>query len=1043
MGLKRQPHYDDFRKLATEVLDLSLFTPERGRKFEADQESHITYCLLLSVLSSKRDLGLGVYWDEGPEDHISLIALAVEDAAVLLRTHDSGGWLPSQVKEVLSNPGVMKIHAGDGAELRAKLQASFGVDLRGELDVRTEAKAPQDVEAMLRNLPVGECCWSSADLPEETAAVAAKRALLCWKHAAELRAKAREMQPAAPERVWAEHCVVRRPDGLYCWACQAGPAATDADMEKHIAGAQHKRRLVLAGVLQDDQILPPVPASLAARGIAIDRGKDGALQYFCQKCNAGPFPTLDSVDSHLQGAKHLHKEGLEPTVQLTADLAKEGFVLSPAGDLECLRCHAGPFHDRQSLRLHRQSLQHRDVGETSSRPPRMEAELRDLPGYCNLLGNNFCCFLCDVSAASLDGILQHLAGKSHRKACQAHGEPEPLVLCKDLVCEQVSGVYPLQGRLRDGDLEPIFRKGAGAWLQAGPGAKKLQSAAPTTSSLPNSTRAMVAKEDVLPDGSDPDLLGASMGDSVLILEDQDAQSPWVWAEVDGRRGWFPRKALVKKLPPWKLSKVRSKSTVQAPSSDFDLPVVPPKTPLDWSDCLAAPTFRSTKDVAEALQRAVKTRGREQLASEHLGVFLLKRRAPHLLDVVLVSGTDDSTEQAVGEVRDWWSSFELLQEVAGAEHAAEEVSEESQKVVKVVENATLQVLPRVVNATEALLAKGTKSAHKEIKDVSDAAREGAVNVVKGLIKPNTLTTTIRPVEVPTPPASVPYRHFVSSAAAALGHSVLYWITPIVVDLLLISLAFVLFEIAMGIGRHSSTYLEEGLARTASSLMTDICSGWVCGASALVAFWVLGILLAQELRPLAEKIQEAPLHPIVSVVLGVVCMLSCMRYAVGAVNRTGSYRLLERDAVVESLHQDSKDSFAPLLDDLGLQKVQALQPAAAPDHWSFTRCLCAALAGIFGSLLAAVEGPLCTTAISTTYKAVLMSHWMWGFVPWGLLLPEVLGIRLPPEALIACVAVGAILLGACLHVLRQKSGQAAGGAHGKTTEERRAQAPSSES
>ena len=62
-----------------------------------------------------------------------------------------------------------------------------------------------------------------------------------------------------------------------------------------------------------------------------------------------------------------------------------------------------------------------------------------------------------------DGMLQHLAGKSHRKAtqlalgsmslracavpraeaCQAHGEPEPLILCKDLVCDQA---VPLQRR---------------------------------------------------------------------------------------------------------------------------------------------------------------------------------------------------------------------------------------------------------------------------------------------------------------------------------------------------------------------------------------------------------------------------------------------------------------------------------------------------------------------------------------------------------------------------------------------------------------------
>ena len=72
---------------------------------------------------------------------------------------------------------------------------------------------------------------------------------------------------------------------------------------------------------QDDQILPPVPPSLAARGIVLQKGKDGTLQYMCQKqpgafqgfrvlgfglsilpavllgpqprCKAGPFPTLD------------------------------------------------------------------------------------------------------------------------------------------------------------------------------------------------------------------------------------------------------------------------------------------------------------------------------------------------------------------------------------------------------------------------------------------------------------------------------------------------------------------------------------------------------------------------------------------------------------------------------------------------------------------------------------------------------------------------------------------------------------------------------
>lgn len=357
-------------------------------------------------------------------------------------------------------------------------------------------------------------------------------------------------------------------------------------------------------------------------------------------------------------------------------------------------------------------------------------------------------------------------------------------------------------------------------------------------------------------------------------------------------------------------------------------------------------------------------------------------------------------------------------VAGAEHAAEEVVNE-------VENATLQAVPRVVNATEALLAKSTKSAHKEIKDVSDAAREGAVTVMKGLIKPNTLTTTIRPLEVPAPPAAIPYRDFVSSAAATVGKSILYWIMPIVADLFFISLAFALFELAMGVGRYSSIYRENGLVRTASGLLTDICSGWVYGACALVAFWVLGILLAQELRPMAEKIQDTPLHPMVPLMLGAVCMLCCVRYAVSTVNRPGSYRLLERDAAVETLHQDSKDSFSPLLDALGDPKLELVPPASPASN--LARCLWVAVAEILGSLIAALEGPVGMTAVSTTYKAGLMSYWMWGFVPWGHVLPEACGIRLPVQALLVCVAVGAVLVGGCLHGLRHKSRQEDQGIH----------------
>ncbi|CAE7434354.1 BZZ1 [Symbiodinium sp. CCMP2592] len=667
-GLKKQGASQDdepFRKLATEVLDLSLFAPETSRNFESDQESDITYCLLLSVLSSKRTLGLGAYWDEEDEEkRVCLLVLAVEDCP---ECWADGAYCPisqsMHVKDVLSNPGVAKIHAGDGNELRERIRTSFGVDLRGELDLRTRAKAPQDVEARLEDLSLtGESDW----LPGEFASK--------WQIG-----------------FYRVHDYSHY--GLDRWKMK--------DLGTTELEAQHKRRMVLSGILEDDQILPPVPPSLAARGIVLQKGKDGTLQYMCQKCKAGPFPTLDSVDSHLHGAKHLHKEGREPELQLTPELQKEGFVLSAAGELECRLCEAGPFRDRQSLRLHRQSLQHRGHGATCARPPRMEEELRELPGYCNLLGNAFCCFLCDVSAPSLDGMLQHLAGKSHRKACQAHGEPEPLILCKDLVSEQVSDVYPLQGRLRDVDLEPIFRKGAGTWQEAGPGQKKPQGVA-ASEGLPKPPRAMVSKDDV-ENGSDPSYLAAKVGDKVIVVSD-DAGSPWVWAEINEQRGWFPRDALVKKLPPWKLKKAASKTakaagpTTPAPprvmvvraeplnfpdvpvgqqslhaeagdevtilmvgeggdwvwaeckgeqgmfprrfleereafekveqgvlESDFELGVTPPETPLDWSDVGRRRRFYTAEDVTEAFLRVAKMR-QERLESQQMSASEILKEA---------------------------------------------------------------------------------------------------------------------------------------------------------------------------------------------------------------------------------------------------------------------------------------------------------------------------------------------------------------------------------------------------------------------------------
>eukprot|EP00439_Symbiodinium_sp_Y106_P003634 s3280_g1.t1 len=126
-------------------------------------------------------------------------------------------------------------------------------------------------------------------------------------------------------------------------------------------------------------------------------------------------------------------------------------------------------------------------------------------------------------------------------------------------------------------------------------------------------------------------------------------------------------------------------------------------------------------------------------------------------------------------------------------------------------------------------------------------------------------------------------------------------------------------------------------------------------------------------------------------------------------------------------------AAVLHQVFLTDEAAFQPGESADVFDCCHLLldsCLSHPGLFlepfdrpggSSQCLGIYGPVGMTAVSTTYKAGLMSRWMWGFVPWGHVLPEACGIRLPVQALVACVAVGAVLIGGCLHGLRHKSRQ----------------------
>lgn len=525
---------------AIEIVDLSRFG---AGDFETSEESAVAYHVLLSA-RSRRGIGLACEWTPLG---IRQLAIAVEDSACVFLTPPSA-ILPVTARDLLTQMQLPKIYAGDLANLKEKVQKSFSLHICGVIDIRTQDSSLEK-KAVVKELEQISSMTSSM----ASADVVAKRAFLSLlalqdpkpqPKAAQAPKVSSELKTKAE---WREQGILLSSDGFYCWVCNAGPSG-EANMQQHVDSAQHKRRLVLAGIKQDSTILPPVPKEYEDRGISISPTKDGTLQYTCKLCKAGPFPTLESVKSHLGGSKHSLKEGREPELSLSTELAKEGFVLveGQPGQLHCERCSAGPF-DRQGLRQHRLSLQHREAEVNSE----MDEQLRQLPGYCRLIGSAFCCYMCDVSSTTLDGMLQHISGKSHRKACVAFDEPEPVILCKELVAGEAWRSYPLHGRLRNAaTLEPIWRENVELWSD-GPGVRKPSKApGPVGPTLP---RQMVAKEDV--EVCDEGFLGAKIGDKVTVLEENTGDEK-VWAEKDGKEGWILKTQLVKKLPPWQLQKVK-------------------------------------------------------------------------------------------------------------------------------------------------------------------------------------------------------------------------------------------------------------------------------------------------------------------------------------------------------------------------------------------------------------------------------------------------------------------------------------------------------
>lgn len=361
----------------------------------------------------------------------------------------------------------------------------------------------------------------------------------------------------------------------------------------------------------------------------------------------------------------------------------------------------------------------------------------------------------------------------------------------------------------------------------------------------------------------------------------------------------------------------------------------------------------------------------------------------------------------------------------------DIEEDGIKAVKALPNITkkaVKALPNITNEAGALLREGERSADKEVKEASDAAREGAIEVVKGLaFKPNTLTTTVAPAHLQPAPLPLSFQHFFSVAKSKLWHSLLYWCQPVVIELFLVSFAFVAFEITMGLGRHAMRYHRGqyhgklGYLQAFSALCIDVWSSWVFGLGVLLAFWVFGILFSKELEFVALRMQAVPAHLAVPL-LGSLCAALSLYYVVRSfgclsegprkdVGSQVSPRGSEADTLLpgrpEEFHT-SRSMEISLMDE---------ESGHSGEACGLLRSLISVLVAVFVTALAAIEGPIISAALGSSWKAAVMSSWSWRLLPWGEILPKVWGHKLTLMGLLALVAAGGCLIGCILSFLRR--------------------------
>mmetsp|Transcript_44974 Transcript_44974/g.143269 ORF Transcript_44974/g.143269 Transcript_44974/m.143269 type:complete len:253 (+) Transcript_44974:731-1489(+) len=224
-----------------------------------------------------------------------------------------------------------------------------------------------------------------------------------------------------------------------------------------------------------------------------------------------------------------------------------------------------------------------------------------------------------------------------------------------------------------------------------------------------------------------------------------------------------------------------------------------------------------------------------------------------------------------------------------------------------------------------------------------------------------------------------------------------------------------------------------------LLRDVGARWWRALMLLVAVWVLSILLAAELLPVAGWLQEAQLGSLL-LAASAACLVATSFHA----NRLSKLKCVCEEKQRSSLSTSAADELIPLGPVFEAGEMQPAKPSGArslppvrpacqdeeeesqPDS-VYVACtelaaspLCVAVASILATMLAALEGPIFAWAIGSTYKSAAMSLWLLQVLPWELLAQSVFNWR--SVALVALVMVVLVAALCLLQIARQEATRA---------------------